>query len=669
MRNLERAILDVIATGLVVVATDRSIAHWNQWMATASRRPAADVVGKPCREVLAGAGTEALHRAIDSAIDAGLSTLLTHALHRELLPLKTLTGRPLLHDVMVLPIGGAPGRGCIIQIADVTEQTRRERFLRDRQNARYDALVESAPDVILNVDAAGLIQVTNRAAERQFGYPAEQLVGAKADMLFETEGTWARIRGSVNAANPPVHPIEVQVRLESGSVRYFDVSAARWHDGTREFVTAIFRDVHDRRQTEIALRESERRARENAAALSEANTALKASGKRLNEMDRRKDEFLATLAHELRNPLAPLRNGLQLLKLAKDDPALIERTRNMMDLQLAQMVRLIDDLLDVSRINNDRLELNREVTSLDKIIRQAVETSQPLLDALQHNLSIDLPRHEVLLEADVVRLTQVFANLLNNAAKYTPRGGTISIEGLHQGRDVSVSIADNGIGIPKEMLPKVFDMFVQVDKSLERAQGGLGIGLSLVKRLVELHGGTVEGQSKGLGAGSKFVVRLPAALDSAAVDSRGLREAAIPEQSSVRRILVADDNEDAATSLALILSMLGHETRTARNGLEALEIAEQFRPDVVLLDIGMPKLNGYETARRLRQKPDGDDLLLVALTGWGQESDRIRSNDAGFDSHLIKPVDVAKIQQLLTEQRNRLPGVKRDPAAAPRATH
>jgi PAS domain S-box-containing protein len=667
MLNLERGILDAIATGLVVVATDRSVAHWNQWMAAASRQAAADVVGKPTRDVLPGERAAALHRAIDSAIDTGVSTLLTHALHRELLPLKTLAGRPLLHDVMVLPIGGAAGKGCIIQVADVTEQTRRERFLRERQNARYDALVESAPDVILNVDASGLIQVTNPAAERQFGYAAEQLVGAKADLLFETEGTWARITGSVNATNPPVHPIEVQVRLKSGAVRYFEVSAARWHDGTREFVTAIFRDVHDRRQTEIALRASERRARETAAALGDANAALKASGKRLNEMDRRKDEFLATLAHELRNPLAPLRNGLQLLKLAKDDPALIERTRNMMELQLAQMVRLIDDLLDVSRINNDRLELNKEITSLDKIIRQAVETSQPLLDALQHNLSIDLPRHEVVLEADVVRLTQVFANLLNNAAKYTPRGGTISIEGRHQGHGVSVSIADNGIGIPKEMLPKVFDMFVQVDKSLERAQGGLGIGLSLVKRLVELHGGTVEGQSKGLGAGSKFVVRLPAALDSAAVGSSA-REAPTPEQTNVRRILVADDNEDAAMSLALILSMLGHETRTARNGLEALDIVEQFQPDVVLLDIGMPKLNGYETARRLRAKPEGDELLLVALTGWGQESDRLRSTDAGFDSHLIKPVDVAKIQQLLTEKRAR-PGAQRGAGASPHATH
>ena len=654
MQSTERSIFDVVATGLIVIGPDRRVLHWNAWMVAASRRSAADAVGKPITEIFTELGSAVLPRAIDSALDDGVSTLLTHALHAEQLPLQTLAGRALLHDLMILPVGHAAGRRCIVQVADVTETTRRERFLRDRQNARYDALVASAPDAILNIDAAGLVQLANPAAERQFGYAAGDLVGARAALLFEVEHTWANIHAALSSANPPAHPTEVRVRLKNGSVRYFEVSAASWHDGTREFVTAIFRDVHDRRETEIALRDSERRARANATELVEVNAALKASGKKLNEMDRRKDEFLATLAHELRNPLAPLRNGLQLLKLAKEDTALIERTRRMMDMQLSQMVRLIDDLLDVSRINNDRMDLNKEVTTLDKVIRQAVETSQPLLDALQHNLTIDLPSHEVVLEADVVRLTQVFANLLNNSAKYTPRGGRISIEGRHRGTEVSVSITDNGIGIPKEMLPKVFDMFVQVDKSLERAQGGLGIGLSLVKRLVELHGGTVEGHSKGLGAGSKFVVRLPAAVESADVDA-GENPVVAAESSKVHRILVADDNEDAATSLALILSMLGHETRTARNGLEALEIAEHFKPSVVLLDIGMPKLNGYDTARRLRQQPSEAPLLLIALTGWGQDEDRHRSTEAGFDAHLTKPVDIAEIQRLLAEKRTGRP--------------
>ena len=370
-------------------------------------------------------------------------------------------------------------------------------------------------------------------------------------------------------------------------------------------------------------------------------------------MDRRKDEFLATLAHELRNPLAPLRNGLQLLKLAKDDAGLVERTRHMMDLQLGQMVRLIDDLLDVGRITNDRIALNRERTSLDKIIRQAVETSSPLIHAQQHELTIDLPSREISLDADVVRLTQVFANLLNNAAKYTPRNGSISITAEDHGDSVTVRVSDNGIGIPRELLPQVFEMFMQVDKSLERAQGGLGIGLSLVKRLVEMHEGTVEAHSKGTGHGSVFVVRLPTAKASAPRASYPPWRKSTPPRRPGHRILVVDDNEDAAASLALLLRLMGHETRTANNGLEAIEVADEFQPDVALLDIGMPKLNGYETARRMRQKTWGREMLLVALTGWGQEADRRRSSDAGFNSHLVKPVDVAEIERLLARATRR----------------
>lgn len=650
MVNTERSILDVVAAGLIVVGADRRITHWNAWMISASRRPAAEAIGKELRAVFPEAQLGALSRAIDSAIDAGASTLLTNTLHPELLPLRTLAGRPLLHDVMILPIGNTAETGCVIQIADVTEPTRRERFLRDRQNARYHALVEGAPDVIINVDSAGVIQLANPAAERVFGYTAEELVGVKAETLFEPAPAWASISASASSPNPPEHPAEVKIRLKNGTLRYFEVSAARWLDGTRAFVTAILRDVNDRRETDLALRESERRARANATALEELNVALKASGKTLNEMDRRKDEFLATLAHELRNPLAPLRNGLQLLKLATDDPELIERTRQMMEQQLTQMVRLIDDLLDVSRITNDQIQLTKEITTLDKIIGQAVETSRPIVDAQQHKLTIELPAGEILLEADAVRLTQVFSNLLNNAAKYTQHGGTISIEGLQRDSEVIVSITDNGIGIPKEMLPRIFDMFVQVDKSLERAQGGLGIGLSLVKRLVELHGGTVEGQSKGLGTGSKFIVRLPMAQRRASAGRAG-SEGAAPHESPPQRILIADDNEDAAASLAMILQMQGHETRTAKDGADALEAASQFQPDVVLLDIGMPKLNGYETARRLRSDPGGKQILLVALTGWGQESDRLRSSAAGFDAHLVKPVRVDQIERLLADHR------------------
>jgi CheY-like chemotaxis protein len=385
--------------------------------------------------------------------------------------------------------------------------------------------------------------------------------------------------------------------------------------------------------------------------LAELNNALNENSMALRVAAQRKDAFLATLAHELRNPLAPLRNGLQLLKLAKDDPALNERTRNMMEQQLGQMVRLIDDLLDVSRINNDMIELAQELMPVDKPIRQAVETSAPLLDAQQHDLTIDIPADTILLKGDVTRLTQVFANLLNNAAKYTPRGGNVRIAAARDGDWVTVRIADDGIGIPAHLLTQVFDMFMRVDDSLERAQSGLGVGLSLVKRLVEMHGGTVEVRSDGPGTGSEFTVRLPAEPAATGDESSrvtcGEGDAAGRSLRSGFRVLVVDDNKDSASSLAAILSMTGYEARTANDGLEALEIAAEFRPQAALLDIGMPRLNGYETARRMRAAPWGKEMFLVALTGWGQENDRSRSREAGFDDHLVKPVEFAEIRRLL----------------------
>jgi len=408
--------------------------------------------------------------------------------------------------------------------------------------------------------------------------------------------------------------------------------------------------VENRRAAEAALRESERQSRANEKALAELNAALKETTDQLRLMDRRKNEFLATLAHELRNPLAPLRNGLQLLKIAKDDRALVERTRHMMDLQLEQMVRLIDDLLDVGRISNDRIALNKQTTTLDKVIRQAVETSNPLILAQQHSLTIELPAHELTLDADGVRLTQVFANLLNNAAKYTPAHGHITVKAdEHEGSAV-IRVIDDGIGIPGEMLPQVFEMFMRVDTSLERAQGGLGIGLSLVKRLVEMHDGSVEAVSRGQGLGSEFVVRLPLAKErakTAEVEPGVTDPVPAPKR---HRILVVDDNEDAAATLALLLGLMGHETRTANDGLAALAVTDEFHPDVALLDIGMPKLNGYDTARRLRQDSWGRDMLLVALSGWGQDADRLKSSKAGFDMHLVKPVDIAEIQRLLARR-------------------
>jgi PAS domain S-box-containing protein len=643
----EASILDALSTGLIIVRSDETIEHWNEWLASASGKSATSVVGKPLKAAFPNVDIGAIDAAIAAAVASGASTILTNALHPTLLPLTTRTGGTLYHDVLVFPAGEPPNRHCVVQIVDVTSSFRRERFLRDRQNARYDALVESAPDAIVNVDSDAIIRLVNPAATKQFGYRAEELIGQQATVLFEAASAWDDIWQSISSGKASVRPVEVVVRLKDGRLRYFEVSAARWQDGIRTFTTAILRDVHERRDAEAALRESERSSRANARSLSELNEALKQSSNALNAMDRRKDEFLATLAHELRNPLAPLRNGLQLLKLAKDDSALVERTRQMMDGQLEQMVRLIDDLLDVSRINNDMIELNKELTSLDRVVRQAVETSAPLIDAQQHKLSIDIPAEEVLLDADVTRLTQVFANLLNNAAKYTPKSGHIAIKAAHTADSVTIRVTDDGIGIPKEMLSKIFDMFMQVDHSSDRSAGGLGIGLSLVKRLVAMHDGTVEAHSNGPRAGSEFVVRLPLANRPPASEPMAAKEDDVQAQPAPRRILVADDNEDSASSLALILRMLGHETKTANDGVQALEVAETFLPDVALLDIGMPKLDGYETARRMRQMPHGGKMLLIALTGWGQDEDRRRSVDAGFDAHIVKPVNVAEVQGLL----------------------
>ncbi|HEY1376487.1 MAG TPA: PAS domain S-box protein [Gemmataceae bacterium] len=364
----------------------------------------------------------------------------------------------------------------------------------------------------------------------------------------------------------------------------------------------------------------------------------------LKDADRRKDEFLATLAHELRNPLAPMRNALQVIQLAGGDVAAVGQAREMMERQMRHMVRLVDDLLDVSRITRGKLELRKQRVDLAAVVRTAVETSRPLVEAAGHHLTITLPPQPVFVDGDPVRLAQVFANLLNNAAKYTDRGGSIRLTAERQGSDAVVSVRDSGLGIPREMLGKVFELFTQVDSTLEKAQGGLGIGLTLVRRLAEMHGGSVEAHSEGLGKGSEFTVRLPALFVAPARDERAAEE---NTPSSRRRILVVDDNRDSAISLGMMLQLMGNEVRTAHDGLEAVQAAEVFRPDVVLLDIGLPKLNGYEAARRIRDEAWGRDMVLIAVTGWGQEEDKRRSKEAGFNFHMVKPVEPAALEKLL----------------------
>ncbi len=368
----------------------------------------------------------------------------------------------------------------------------------------------------------------------------------------------------------------------------------------------------------------------------------------LQEADRRKDEFLAILAHELRNPLAPIRNALQIIRLAGDNKASVEKAAVVMERQLQQMVRLIDDLMDVTRIARNKMKLRQERVELGTVVRNALETSRPLIEAAGHELTVALPDEPILVDADSARLSQVFSNLLNNAAKYTERGGRIAVTLQREGSHAVLRVKDAGIGISAEHLPHLFEMFSQVERSLERSQGGLGIGLNLAKRLTEMHGGTIEVHSEGLNKGSEFIVRLPAVSDSPTQPhiAAELEDKPVPQRC---KVLIVDDDEDTVTSLSIMLRILGHEVLSAHDGVQALEAAKSFRPDVVLLDIALPRMNGYEAARRIRQESWGENMKLVALTGWGQEEDKRRSIEAGFNHHLTKPMEPTALEVLLKE--------------------
>ncbi len=371
--------------------------------------------------------------------------------------------------------------------------------------------------------------------------------------------------------------------------------------------------------------------------------ALRRQSQRLVEADRYKDEFLATLAHELRNPLAPMRTGLSVLRIGKPEQA--PRVLDMMDRQLGHMVRLIDDLLDVSRISRGMITLKPARVGLADVIESAVETSRPLINAARHDFSITLPGNAAWLDADATRVAQIVSNLLNNAAKYTPPGGRIELVAQLSGAEVLVSVIDNGIGIPEAMLPHIFELFTQVDGAAERSQGGLGVGLALARRLAEMHGGAIEAASAGEGRGSVFTLRLPLA---AALASGLPAGGAVPAVGPERRVLVVDDNADAADTLAMLLEQLGHTTCVVLDSREALDMAHAFRPDVVVLDLGMPHLNGFELAQQLRASAGLEGVRLAALSGWGTDEDRAKSQSAGIDHHLTKPVLLDELVDMLS---------------------
>ena len=409
---------------------------------------------------------------------------------------------------------------------------------------------------------------------------------------------------------------------------------------------ALLEEVAERRKAQALLSELNESLDQR---VTERTNALQASEARLRDANRRKDEFLATLAHELRNPLAPVRNAVQLLRLKGLATPELQWTTEMIERQVRAMSRLIDDLMDVSRINQGRIELRREWVEAKTILEDAVESARPLIDECGHRLVLALPDQSLLLNADRTRLTQAFMNLLNNAAKYMDRGGSIGVDVQRSENDVVVIIRDTGIGIASDRLEGVFELFSQVETALSRSRGGLGIGLSLTRQLVEMHGGQVVARSEGLGQGSEFEVRMPLASDhrmqQPVHSEKDIEGSRIPD--SGLRILVADDNRDAAATLAALLELLGHSVRQAHDGEAAVRAAAEFDPQVVVLDIGMPKLNGYEACRQIRAQPGGAARTMIACTGWGQADDRRKSQEASFDQHLVKPVDPALLVDLL----------------------
>ncbi len=414
--------------------------------------------------------------------------------------------------------------------------------------------------------------------------------------------------------------------------------------------TGVFFDLY-RQQQELQCQ------RDELAEKSEENIRLLAESReyadRLRDADRRKDEFLATLAHELRNPLAPVRNGIQILRMSKSEE-MSANVREMMDRQLSHLVRLIDDLLDVSRISQGKITLKRGMISVQSALDSAVEVSRPLIDSGRHILSVVLPPETAWLNADPVRISQIISNLLNNAAKYTPEGGELKLEAALEDGGVAIRVTDNGIGIPQEMLPHIFELFTQIDNKLQQAQGGLGIGLALVRQLVGMHGGTICVESDGAGKGSTFTVWLPLSGQQPGDILREDHDDTVPQRAL--DFLIVDDNIPSALTTGVMLEMMGHKVTTTHDGVSAVDMAQKLHPDIVMLDIGLPGLNGYEVCRKLKGTPGFENTVFIAQTGWGQDSDKKQAFEAGFHHHVVKPISFQEFSGLL---RN----IQRDKAA------
>ncbi len=606
--------------GDAVISTDAGgrVTFMNGVAETLTGWPQGDAIGRPLPAVfhIVHERTRALAenpalRALQEGSTVGLA-------NHTILIARNGTERPI--DDSASPIRDDSGTpvGAVLVFRDVTAR----KDIGEVQ-ARLAAIVESSEDAIISKTLDGVIRSWNSGAERLFGYAAEDIIGRPialiipADRLDEEHEILARI-----ARGERIEHFETVRVTKHGDLIDISLSISPIRDGSGRIVGAskVARDISDRKRAEEALREA----------------------------DRRKDQFIALLAHELRNPLAPLRNGLQVMRLASSDANAVAQAHHMMERQLGHMVRLIDDLLDISRISQNKMELRRSPVLLADIISSAVETANPAIEASGHQLAISLPIEPIYLDADLTRLAQVFSNLLVNSAKFTEPGGRIWLDAKQRSPEVIVSVRDTGIGIPADSLSHIFEMFSQVNRSTEQS-GGLGIGLALVKGLVNAHGGSVSAASDGPGKGSIFTINLP--LLHRAFESRDTdhSEDAQTAAGSSRRILVVDDNRDSADSMAMMLKLVGNDVATVYDGLEALVAAQNFQPQVILMDVGMPHLNGYDATRCIREQTLKKSPIIIALSGWGQQGDLALSKAAGCDGHLVKPVSLPDLERLLAE--------------------
>jgi signal transduction histidine kinase/ActR/RegA family two-component response regulator len=503
--------------------------------------------------------------------------------------------------------------------------------LSNQGEIEFRRLLDRLPAGAYTCDPAGLITYFNPCALALWGRapklndPKDRFCGSFR--LFAGDGT-------------PIRHDQcgMALALDTGSVFICEELIIQRPDGAYRTVLACANPIRDRA-----------RRLSGAVNVLVDITERKHAEATLREADHAKDVFLATLAHELRNPLAPLQSAVQVLRLNSWPTTEVQWSVEVIDRQVQQMTRLIDDLMDVARITRNRLELRVERVELAEVLERAIETSRPLIDAAGHELVVTLPRLPLTLEADPTRLAQAVANLLNNAAKYTERKGHIWLRAERQGSDAVVTVRDTGMGIEAEMLPRIFEMFAQGDRRLRHSPAGLGIGLALVKRLIELHGGTIRAQSAGLGQGSQFTVRLPILIEAPKREPASTQSSQTPEVPL--RILIADDNKDSAAALGMFLRMGGDKIHVVSDGKAAVAAAAEFQPDVALLDIGMPQMTGYEAAAEIRHQAWSHDVVLIAISGWGQPSDRQRSKDAGFDHHVVKPVDPSALLRLLASLR------------------